>query len=72
MKSQLLTAGVLATTAVVAQDISGEFGRQMMYGQMGGGGFFWMLIGTALFLGLTVLVWLWVVKLWRELRQKHK
>ncbi|MBS3169658.1 hypothetical protein J4210_04170 [Candidatus Woesearchaeota archaeon] len=47
----------------------------MVYNMMGGWGMGWglgMFVGWLLGLGLLVLVWLWVVKLWREVVQKKK
>ncbi len=38
----------------------------MMMGTMGVGGFLWFVI----LLGIAVLVWLWVVKLWKEVKKK--
>jgi len=66
-KSAILFSSILAATTVLAQlDITGEFGKRM--GGAGGGGF---LFG-AFAIGVTVLVWLWVIKLWRELGRKRR
>ena len=68
---KMLIAGALAATSAFAQ--TGEYGRAMhMDGMMGGSGFytFHMVLGTLLYVGLVVLVWLWVAKLWRELRKR--
>jgi len=67
-----LLAGILAATAVVAQ-MTGEFGRAtstggMMGGMMGGTAFGGVLF-TIFWVGLVLLVWLWVVKLWKEVRR---
>ena len=72
MKYQFTIMSVLAATAVNAQGLGGDFGRPMMDGRMEGGSVLAHLLGGIFFLGLTILVWLWVVKLWREVRQKKK
>ncbi len=36
------------------------------YGMMGGGMGFMGFLWYAIFVGLAVVVWLWVIKLWRE------
>jgi len=67
MKSILL-AGILAAVSVAAQP-TGDWGRvyhsSMMGGAMYGVG---SVLMTALWVGVTLLVWLWVVKLWKEVR----
>jgi len=68
MKSAIL-ASILAATAVAAQ-MTGDWGRATSMGGMGGGSTFHMILGTLLFVGLTLLVWLWVFKLWKEVRKK--
>jgi len=68
MKKILLSA-ILATAPVAAQ-LTGDWGKAtQMRGMMGGGGV-WGLIGGALFIGLTVLVWLYVIKTWKELHRR--
>lgn len=66
---KIALAGILAAASVVAQP-TGEFGRayhtSMMGGTMYGVG---SVLMTALWVGVTLLVWLWVVKLWKEVRQ---
>ncbi len=67
MKSAIL-AGILAATAVAAQ--TGDFGRAtMMDGGMMGGMAFGGILFTIFWIGLVLLVWLWVVKLWKEVRR---
>ncbi len=52
----------------------------MVYNMMGYGtgmmwGFGWclgMILGWLIALGLVLLVWLWVIKLWREVAAKKK
>lgn len=67
-----LLSAVLAAASVFAEEsVTGNFGRMMM----GGGGAGWVLgwlLNLALFVGVLLLVWLWVVKLWRELFRKKK
>ena len=67
MKSAIL-ASILAATAVAAQ-MTGEFGRatQMGSGMMGGG--FGGILFTIFWVGLVLLVWLWVFKLFKEVRK---
>ena len=60
-----ILAGTLAALPVMAQ-VTGEYHRKMS----GYGTSFSSVIVHALFLGLTVLVWLWVCKVWRELKKK--
>ncbi|PIN74647.1 hypothetical protein COV18_07185 [Candidatus Woesearchaeota archaeon CG10_big_fil_rev_8_21_14_0_10_37_12] len=70
MKSKLATILVLlsiASTSVFAQ-LTGEYGRQMMTGGRGTG--FFGIVGGLLLLGVTVLVWLWVVKLWKQIQHR--
>lgn len=66
MKSTILMSAILATVSVSAE-ITGEWGRRMY-----GGSPFGKLLGLIFFVGLILLVWLWVLKLWTELRQKKK
>lgn len=58
---------MLAVLSVAAQP-TGDWRQGMMGGSMGGG--FGGILGAIFFIGLTILVWLWVVKLWRELSKK--
>lgn len=71
MKKYLI-AGALAATSVAAQ-ITGEMHRHMAPSP---GMQVWWVVGKVLWaafaLGLTLLVWLWVVKLSRELRSKKR
>ena len=60
----ILMAGTLAVTSVAAQ-LTGEFGRRTEHGTSFGHVVMWIL-----FVGLTVLVWLWVIKLFKELTKK--
>ena len=55
---------VLAASLVMAQP-TGDWGS-MMYGSKGG---LVSLLGWALYIGLVLLVWLWVIKLWKELKK---
>ncbi len=68
MKSAIL-ASILAATAVAAQ-MTGDWGRatSMGSGMMGGTAFGGILF-TIFWIGLVLLVWLWVVKLWKEVRR---
>jgi len=61
----ILMAGALAVSSVAAQ-LTGEFGRRSQYG----GTSFGHVVMWILFVGLTVLVWLWVIKLFKELTKK--
>lgn len=68
MKKTLL-AGLLAIPAVFAQ-ITGDYGRAMQMGMYGGAEMtaakiIWYVFG----IGLTLAVWLWVIKLWKEVRR---
>ena len=66
-----ILAGILAVSSVVAQP-TGDWGRAaMMNGGMGGsyGGHIFGSILFALFgIGVTLIVWLWAFKLWKEVR----
>ena len=68
MKSILL-ASILATISVAAQP-TGDWGRAYHTGGMMGGAMYGVgsVLMTALWVGVTLLVWLWVVKLWKEVR----
>ena len=65
MKSILL-ASILAAVSVAAQP-TGDFG---MMRTMYGGTAFSSLLVTLFWVGLVLLVWLWVFKLWKELKHK--
>lgn len=68
MKKPLL-AGILAVGTAVAQP-TGDWGRAYaMGGGMMGGTTFGMILGTIFWIGLVLLVWLWVFKLWKEVRR---
>ena len=71
MKSAILISSVLAVTLAAAQ-VTGDWGRTgragMMDGMYGGTAFHGIL-WIALVVGLVVLVWLWVIKLWKEIRK---
>ena len=45
-------------------------GYNMIDGMMGWGFGLHGLLWFAIVLGLAVLIWLWVIKLWREVRKK--
>ncbi len=62
-----LLSSILAVSTVAAA-ITGDWGRRMMHG----GGTFWGFFSTLFFIGLFLLVWLAVIKLWRGLFGKHK
>ncbi len=47
-------------------------GSNMMNYSYGAFGFLWMLLGLVLFVGATILIWLLVVKFWRELKNKKQ
>lgn len=47
-------------------------GSNMMGYSYGALGFLWMLLGLVLFVGAVILVWLLVVKFWRELKSKKQ
>lgn len=55
---------ILGATTVAAQ-VTGDWGRKMY-----SGGGFESILGWALYIGLVLLVWLWVVKLWKEVNKK--
>jgi len=61
---KIILAGLLAVTPVAAQ-LTGEFGRKMYGGSSVGS-----VLSLIFFIGLTLLVWLWVIKLWRDLHKK--
>lgn len=68
MKSTIL-ASLLAVSAVTAQ-MTGDWGRAVSTGGMMYGGTTWhMILGTLFWIGLVLLVWLWVFKLWKEVRR---
>ena len=64
----LLLSGILAASTVTADMITGDWG----YRTMNGGSMFWMVLKFAFFIGLLLLVWLWVIKLWREVFKRKK
>ena len=77
---KLLFATLVGATSVAAQ-ITGDMGRGMYgkagkaagTGMMSKGGLFFSfnhVLMMALFLGLTILVWQWVFKTWRDLKKK--
>lgn len=69
LKATFLSS-LLAVSTVAAQ-VTGDWGRYA--GKYGGGGsMLHKLLFWVFFLGLIVLVWLWVIKLGRELYQKKK
>lgn len=64
---KMIIAGLLAIPAVFAQ-ITGDYGRAMgMYGGTGATAhaILWILFA----IGVTLAVWLWVIKLWKEVRR---
>ena len=71
MKSAILLASIIATVSAFAQ-LTGDWGRTGRAGMMDGmygGSIFGHLLFAIFAIGLTLLVWLWVVKLWREVRR---
>jgi uncharacterized membrane protein len=70
MKTTLL-AGILAAVSAAAQP-TGDWGRAYSTGGMMGGTMYGVggILMAIFWVGLTLLVWLWVVKLWRELKHK--
>ena len=65
---KMLIAAALAATTVLAQ--TGDFGRAVqMDGTMMGATTFHTVLGTLFFTGLVLLVWLWVFKLWKEVKR---
>jgi len=66
MKSILL-ASILAAVSAFAQP-TGDWGRATSMGGMMGGGFGGILM-PLFWIGLVLLVWLWVFKLWKEVRR---
>lgn len=64
----ILLSSILAASPAAAEMLTGDWGRRMMYG----GGPLWMLFSSLFFVGLFLLVWLLVIKLWRELYQRKK
>ncbi len=71
MKSSILLASVIAAVSASAQ-LTGDWGRVgragMMDGMYGGSVFGRILFGIFA-IGVTLLVWLWVAKLWKEVRR---
>ena len=49
-----------------------DSGSNMMGYSYGGLGILWMLLGLIIFVGATILIWLLVVKFWRELKNKKQ
>lgn len=45
-------------------------GNNIMYGGFGALGFLWMLLGLVLFVGAAILIWLLVIKFWKELKKR--
>jgi hypothetical protein len=63
-----LLAGILAAATVAAQP-TGDWGRAAMMDGSYGGSPVHTILFTALSIGLVLLVWLWVFKLWKEVRR---
>ena len=66
--NKILIAGILAEASVTAQ-LTGDWGRATSMGGMMGGTAFGGIVMTLFWIGLLLLVWLWVVKLWKEVRR---
>lgn len=64
--NKILLASLLAVGSALAQ--TGEYGRAMEMG-MGQGYGFHQIILCALFIGITVAVWLYAYKLFKEIRK---
>ena len=54
-----------------------QLGETMVYdgfcgmtGGYAGFGWFWMVLSTALLVGLVVLVFLWIMKLWKQMEKR--
>ncbi len=66
---KMMIAGLLALPMAFAQ-LTGDYGRAMSMGMYGGAGTTAHAILWTLFsIGLTIAVWLWVIKLWKEVRR---
>lgn len=66
---KLLIAGLLAIPAVFAQ-LTGDYGRAIGMGMYGGTEMTAARIIWGIFsVGITIAVWLWVIKLWKEVRK---
>lgn len=64
---KILIAGLLSAGSAMAQ-MTGDYGRATSMGGMMGGSTFGGILMTLFWIGLLLLVWLWVVKLWKEVR----
>ena len=69
-KTLTLIFSSLLAASVVAAQITGEFGRKMAYHTSGG--VFASLVKALLGIGVLIIVWLWVIKLWREVFRGKK
>lgn len=56
----------------MAMGMDSGMGSNMMGYSYGGIGILWTLLGLILFVGATILVWLLVIKFWRELKNKKQ
>jgi len=66
---KMIIAGLLAIPAVFAQ-ITGDYGRAVSMGMYGSTEMTLARIIWCLFaIGATLAVWLWVIKLWKEVRR---
>ncbi len=65
--NKILLASLLAVATASAQ-LTGDYGRAGMMGSYSGGTGYTLLAGI-LWLGIILLVWLWVIKLWKEVRR---
>ncbi|MAF35088.1 hypothetical protein CMO91_04555 [Candidatus Woesearchaeota archaeon] len=63
MKTPYIVAALAAATTVLAQDVTGMMGKHMSASPVG------QVLGPLFFVGLVILVWLWNVKLWKELKK---
>ncbi len=63
MKTAYFVAALAAATSVLAQDVTGLMVKHMSASPAG------KALGTLFFVGLVILVWLFNVKLWKELKK---
>jgi len=66
--NKILIASSLAATTALAQ-LTGDWGRATSMGGMMGGTAFGGVLMLLFWVGLVLLVWLWVFKLWKEVRR---
>lgn len=64
--NKIIIAGLLAASSVLAQ--TGEYGRAVGTEMVGKGGGVQGILMTVLFVGVTIAVWLYAYKLFKEVR----